>query len=96
MSTPRDVVHFLIPQTDTARVKKDPDDFISTWDKLSSLIEGWHEEVDLALRDTGAEDGWSFRWLHLTEEFNVRTAYRRVMVDREAVVFCLERAVSDR
>jgi len=125
MSNPRDLVHFLIPQTDTPRVKQDLDDFVLTWSKLSSYIQAGHEEVELALRmpdcsarlvalhrrneeraddmrvlgeylDAGAADGWSFRWLHLTDEFNVRTAYRRVMVDKEAVVFCLDRVVADR
>jgi len=124
MSAPRDLVHFLIPQTDTARVKQDLSDFISTWDKLASLIQAGHEVVELALlepecserlvalhernderaedmrvlgeyRDAGAAGGWSFRWLQLTDEFNVRTAYRRVMTDKDAVVFCLDRAVAD-
>jgi len=124
MSNPRDLVHILIPQTDTARVKKDLDDFVSTWERLASLIQAGHKEAErvlhepdcserlIALRerneervddmrvlgeylDAGEGDGWNFRWLHLTDELNVRTAYRRVMVDKEAVVFCLERVIAD-
>ena len=124
MSNPRDLVHFLIPQTDTARVKKDVDHFVSTWERLASFIQAWHDKAEHTLRqpdcaerlvalyerneeraddmrvlgeylDAGDGDGWSFRWLHLTDELNVRTAYRRVMVDREAVVFCLDRVLAD-
>jgi len=124
MSNPRDLVHFLIPQTDTARVKKDLDDFVSTWERLASFIHAEHKDVEQVLHesdcserlialhdrndervgdmrvlgeylDAGEGDGWSFRWLHLTDELNVRTAYRRIMVDKEAVVFCLERVIAD-
>jgi len=124
MSNSRDLVHFLIPQTDTARVKNDLDHFVSTWERLASFIQAGHKETERILHkpdcservvtlhernveraddmrvlgeylDAGEGDGWNFRWLHLTDEVNVRTAYRRVMVDKDAVVFCLERVIAD-